>query len=313
MTQNKDTKLSETRQKRKSQRDGITEDFLLFLNSPTKRFFTEDELNDICFIVSEYVKIFFDNIKLHLIKDRESDFKELKDLILKVPQYHNYTPLTSDLSGDCFYGGGLLEYIYWELLKIIVDVLSMLEQKRNYAQSEISKDIQKALNSVKKKAEKWLNMKLDHKKAEMLLKAYEFHQAEINDIDNEWYFEDGEEMERYFKIDLGYQKIIDEDGEIIDAETPIQRLTFQEITKIEIDDTSLDLIAPFLDFISQTEYAHKIVFKKKITDEEKAPINYFLYRLNDTFGLGIKKEINDGLFISLIVDGYLKLQERNQK
>ena len=34
--------------------------------------------------------------------------------------------------------------------------------------------------------------------------------------------------------------------------------------------------------------------------------------LNDIFGLGIKKEINDGLFISLIIDGYFALQEKDE-
>lgn len=88
-------------------------------------------------------------------------------------------------------------------------------------------------------------------------------------------------------------------------------MTFQEITGLKIDGLTLRLITPFLDFISQVEYAHKIVFKNKITDEEKKPINEFLCQLNDTFGLGIKKEINDGLFISLIIDGYFALQEKD--
>ena len=56
----------------------------------------------------------------------------------------------------------------------------------------------------------------------------------------------------------------------------------------------------------------KIFFKNKNTNEEKQPINEFLYQLTDVFGLGIKKEINDGLFVSLIIDGYFALQEKDE-
>ena len=307
------TRISEPRRNRKSQQKSIKEDFLNFINSDNvKGFIGEEAQKDVYFIVDNYADAFIDKIKLPLLKAKETDFKTIEDLITKAPKYYNFTPLTSDFSGDCFYGEGLIKYIYWELLQIILDVLSMLEQKENYAESELGADIQKAFNSIKNKAEKWLNVKLDHDTARKLLTAYAFEQAGLNDIDDIWYEDYGVEIEKHFNVDLGFEKITDEYGDIVEINQPEKRLTFQEITGIEIDGLTLSLIAPFLDFINQIGYAHKVIFKNRITNEEKQPINEFLYQLHDIFGLGIKKEINDGLFISLIIDGYFALQEKEE-
>ena len=306
-------RISGPRYKRKSQQKSIKEDFLNFVNSDDVRgFIGEEAQKDVYFIVDEYAKGFFDLIKLPILKDKEVDFKTNLDIIHKAPKYNNYSPLISDISGDTFCGGGLIEYLYWELLQIILDVKSMLEQKENYARSTMDKDIQKALNAVKSSAEKWLKMKLDGKNAEILLEVFNFCNYGKYTRGIDWYEINGTKIEKYFKIDLGFKKIVNKNGDIKKIEPPHGRPTFQEITGIEIDDMALWLITSFLDFIAKMEYAHKIVFKNRITGREKQPVNEFLYELNDIFGLGIKKEINDGLFISLIIDGYLALQEKDE-
>jgi len=305
-------RLSETRYKRKSQQKSIKEDFLNFINSGVVKYFIGEEAQKgVYFIVNGYTDAFIDKIKIHLFKNKEADFQTLDDLITKLPRYDNYTPLASDFLSN-YFDGGLMEHIYHKILQIILDVLSMLEQKENYAKNELGADIQKAFNSIKNKAEKWLNVKLDHDTARKLLTAYTYEQADINDIDDIWYEDYGAEIEKYFKVDLGFEKITDEYGDIVEINQPKKRLTFQEIIGIQIDDITLGIIIPFLDFINQIGYVHKVAFKKRITDEEKQPINEFLYELNDVFGLGIKKEINDGLFVSLIIDGYFALQEKDE-
>lgn len=306
-------RLSEIRYKRKSQQKSIKEDFLNFINSDdVKGFIGKEAQKDVYFIVDGYADAFIDKIKLPLLKAKEADFKTIEDLITKVPKYNNYASFVSDISGDCFYKGGLIEYLYWELLQIILDVLSMLKQKGTYSQIELGNDIQKALIGVKNKAEKWLNIKLDYKKAKMLVLAYDLNNISANDIRYEWELEEITEIEEYFKINLGIKIVTGESGEIIKVIMPKHRLTFQEITGIKLDDITLGLIISFLDFIAVVGYKHKIFFKNKITNEEKQPINEFLYQLNDVFGLGIKKEINDGLFVSLIIDGYFALQEKDE-
>ena len=315
------TRISEPRRNRKSQQKSIKEDFLNFINSDdVKGFIGEEAQKDVYFIVDRYADAFIDKIKLPLLKAKEADFKG--DKIINLPRYSNYTPLIlihssespteGDFAGRFYYELNLIEQIYYNLLNIILDVLLMLEKKGEYAKSKLGADIRKALNSTKGKAEQWLNIKLDHKKAEMLLDIHAFCRNDTSDFRDEWYFEHGEKIEKYFNIDLGFTKIMDENGEIEEIIEPARHLSFQEITGIEIDDITLELIIPFLQFISETGYAHRSIFKNRITDEEKQPINEFLYELNDVFGLGIKKEINDGLFISLIIDGYFALQEKDE-
>ena len=307
------TRISEPRRNRKSRQKSIKEDFLNFINSDdVKGFIGEEAQKDVYFIVDNYTDAFIDKIKLPLLKAKEADFKTIEDLITKAPKYNNYVSFVSDISGDCFYGEGLIKYIYWELLQIILDVLSMLKQKGTYSQIELGDDVQKALNSIKNKAEKWLNMKLDYKKAKMLVLAHELNGISADDIRYGWNFKEIVEIEEHFKINLGIKMVTRESGEIIKAVMPKRRLTFQKITGIQIDDITLGVIIPFLDFIAVVGYRHKIFFKNKIANEEKQPINEFLYELNDVFGLGIKKEINDGLFISLIIDGYFALQEKDE-
>ena len=155
-------------------------------------------------------------------------------------------------------------------------------------------------------------MKLDYKKAKMLVLAHELNGISADDIRYEWNFKEIVEIEEHFKINLGIKMVTRESGEVIKAVMPKRRLTFQKITGIQIDDITLGVIIPFLDFIAVVGYRYKIFFKNKIANEEKQPINEFLYELNDVFGLGIKKEINDGLFISLIIDGYFALQEKDE-
>lgn len=306
-------RISRPRYKRKSQQKSIKEDFLNFINSDgVTGFIGEEVQKDVYFIVNGYTDAFIDKIKISPFKDKGADFWTAEDIITKAPKYDNCTPLSSGFYLFNYNRGGLIAYLYEKLLEIILDVLSMVEQKENYAQNEISKDIQKALNVVKSKAEKLLNTKLDHKKAEMILMAYEYCRADQDETGEEWYFEYGEKIEEYFNIDFGFRISTDEYGENAEVDLfPDRRLMFDEITGIEIDDITLDLIAPFLDFIARVGCNHKIFFKNKITNEEKQPINEFLYQLNDVFGLGIKKEINDGLFISLIIDGYFALQEKD--
>ena len=215
------TRISEPRRNRKSRQKSIKEDFLNFINSGDVREFIGEEVQKgVYFVVDRYADAFIDKIKLPLLKAKEADFKTIKNLITKVPKYYNFTPLTSDFSGDCFYGEGLIKYIYWELLQIILDVLSMLGQKENYAESKLGVDIQKAFNSIKNKAEKWLNVKIDHDTARKLLTAYAFEQAELNDIDDIWYEDYGVEIEKYFNVDLGFEKITDEYGDIVEITNP---------------------------------------------------------------------------------------------
>lgn len=306
-------RISEPRRKRKSQQKSIKEDFLNFINSgDVREFIGEEAQKEVYFIADEYARGFFDLIKLPILENKEAYFKTFLDIINKAPGYSNYSPLASDISGDTVCGEGIIKYLYWELLWIILDVKSMLEQKENYVRSKMDKDIQKALNAVKSSAERRLNMKLDGKNAEILLEVFNFCNYGKYTRGIDWYEISGKEIEKYFKIDLGFKKIVNKNGDITKIEPPHDRPTFQEITGIEIDDKTLWLITSFLDFIAKMEYAHNIVFKNRITGREKRPINKFLYELNDIFGLGIKKEINDGLFISLIIDGYLALQEKDE-
>lgn len=167
------TRISEPRRNRKSQQKSIKEDFLNFINSDdVKGFIGKEVQKGVYFIVDNYADAFIDKIKLPLLKAKEADFKG--DKIINLPHYSNYTPLIlihtnvvpieGDFAGRSYYELNLMERIYHSLLDIISDVLLMLEKKEKYAKAEFGTDIQKALNGVKNKAEKWLNIKLDHKK-----------------------------------------------------------------------------------------------------------------------------------------------------
>lgn len=303
-------KLSEPKTKKKSLLEGITADFLKFIDSDNLQnvfsLLGESAKSDIKFIIKDYAWVFLDKIRLDDIETKLSK----KEISASIPLYFNETPYVSKV--PCVLSENPKERIYCELFRIILDVLSMLENKEYYSNdsfAELLKDSKSIIAIAEKTIKKWLKIDTnDDKKLNMILKAYNFANTPEDELDDFFDIDDIQELQEYFKSNLGIDFITDDDG-CLDYDITNKIFEFQDIIGMVVDDSIVDFIIPLIKDLQEAKLFHLTNFKYRITKQESDPINDFIYKLNNLLNLGIKREINNKELIGLIKDGYDELQK----
>lgn len=253
-----------------------------------------EKILNMCLMQTDLTKKEFIKSLNDIVAGKESQYTGLVEILY--PSIFNFIPKYSSHENIILQGGAYVipinfkEKIAIDIINIIYDIVKKIEAKQNCKNSEKSqsflKDLQNKINLLKKIILEHFGVELKNKEdIKLFLEMYDvfFTDKYCESLKKDY-------LNECFK----------------DIKNP----TFQKTLNIDILDEEIEIFIKTIKYIQDIENEISSLKIKKLTLTDRENIQDYLYAINDFFGLGIKKSINDNMFINLVTYGYYDYIEK---